>query len=169
MRTLDEPLPSYVSLPQEVNPSAKRPSIHPESESVRPMRRSSPVSLTALACFAVFALTGLFAFDAQQRASTTVHKDTERSARPQRVVIEFPFSPATAPTERTVVDASAIAQLVAVFGQLDNPLSLAVLEEGYRELVVVEIEALYEQLPDLSTDVSLLGFTLDDLPAKIER
>ena len=67
------------------------------------------------------------------------------------------------------MDASAIAQLVAVFGQLDNPLSLAVLEEGYRELVVVEIEALYEQLPDLSTDVSLLGFTLDDLPAKIER
>ena len=56
------------------------------------MKKTCPVSLTALACFVVFALTGLFAFDAQQRASTTVHEDTELVQGREAAVIGFPGS-----------------------------------------------------------------------------
>ena len=133
------------------------------------MRRPCPVSLTALACFAVFALTGLFAFDAMRRASTTVHASTELSARPQRVVLEFPISPATAPTERTVVDASDEAQLEALVSQLDNLANrlddASLWINGELELDTVESWGTLEQL----RVTQLRALTLDDLPAKIER
>ena len=134
------------------------------------MRRPCPVSLTALACFAVFALTGLFAFGTMRRASTTVHEDTELVKPTAQELREAAISARRA---KAVVDARVEAQLDALASQLGNQVNMlddaSLWINGEQELDMVELEALYEHLRDLSTDVSLLGFTLDDLPAKIER
>ena len=130
------------------------------------MKKTCPVSLTALACFVVFALTGLFAFDAQQRASTTVHEDTELVGPTAQELREAAISARRA---KAVVDARVEAQLDALASQLGNQVNMlddaSLWINGEQELDMVEIEALHEQLRDLSTDVSLLDFTLGVLPA----
>ena len=134
------------------------------------MRRPCHVSLTALACFAVFALTGLFAFDTMRRASTTVREDTEVVEPTAQELREAAISARRA---KAVVDARVEAQLDALASQLGNQVNMlddaSLWINGEQELDMVEIEALYEALGDLSTAVSLLDFTLDNLPAEIER
>ena len=132
------------------------------------MKKTCPVSLTALACFVVFALTGLFAFDAQQRAPTTVHEDTELVQGRREAAI-------SARGAKEVVDARVEAQLDALASQLDNLANR--LDEGpslwingEQELDMVESWETLEQLRAPSEFVTQLrDLTLNDLPAKIER
>ena len=118
----------------------------------------------------MFALTGQFAFDTMRRAPTTVREDTELV---EPTVHELREAAISARRAKAVVDARVEAQLDALASQLGNQVNMlddaSLWINGEQELDMVEIEALYEPLGDLSTAVSLLDFTLDNLPAEIER
>ena len=135
------------------------------------MKKTCPVSRTALACFAVFAVTGLFAFGTMRRASTTVHEDTELVKPTAQELREAAISARRA---KAVVDARVEAQLDALASQLDNLANrldeASLWINGEQELDMVESWETLEQLRAPSEFVTQLrDLTLNDLPAKIER